>query len=285
MDSFAHQVAERLVDQSLALDPVAACKRLGLDLQPEVAFAAPIMAGVADMTVALVDQVEPGGGERALKAADHFGGDGADCGVAGSLGHRDYIGAMGRKAYDGRVEEAAAECAAPGCSAPGEYRAPLTPGNFDGPGAYRLMCLECIREHNAGYDFFAGMSAEEILAAQSPIPEFSRRVRHFAFTQGSDPGPAWQDFSDPLDAIAARFRDSGSAREARASARFSASEQQALMVLGLKTDTDLHKVRGRYSELVRRYHPDRNGGDRSHEARLTRVIEAWQTLRKAKAFA
>jgi curved DNA-binding protein CbpA len=44
-------------------------------------------------------------------------------------------------------------------------------------------------------------------------------------------------------------------------------------------------VRKRYSQLVRRYHPDRNGGDRSHEARLGAVIEAYQLLRKAAAFA
>jgi curved DNA-binding protein CbpA len=37
--------------------------------------------------------------------------------------------------------------------------------------------------------------------------------------------------------------------------------------------------------LVRRYHPDRNGGDRSHEAKLRGVIDAWQTLKAAPAFA
>ena len=36
---------------------------------------------------------------------------------------------------------------------------------------------------------------------------------------------------------------------------------------------------------VRRFHPDRNGGDRSHERRLGEVIEAYQTLRKSAAFA
>ena len=44
-------------------------------------------------------------------------------------------------------------------------------------------------------------------------------------------------------------------------------------------------LRRRYSVLVRRYHPDRNGGDRSHEARLQRVVEAYQLLRGAAAFA
>jgi curved DNA-binding protein CbpA len=43
----------------------------------------------------------------------------------------------------------------------------------------------------------------------------------------------------------------------------------------------LHEVRRRYSELVRRFHPDRNGGDRSHEAQLSEVLSAWQTLRGA----
>ena len=64
-----------------------------------------------------------------------------------------------------------------------------------------------------------------------------------------------------------------------------AKERHALGVLGLNDDTDLHKVRKRYSELVRRYHPDRNGGDRGHERKLGQVIEAWQLLKTARAFA
>ena len=50
-------------------------------------------------------------------------------------------------------------------------------------------------------------------------------------------------------------------------------------------DADRHSVRQRHSLLVRRYHPDKNGGDRSHEVRLGAVIEAYQLLRKARAFA
>jgi curved DNA-binding protein CbpA len=56
-------------------------------------------------------------------------------------------------------------------------------------------------------------------------------------------------------------------------------------VLGLGDDAELHSIRQRYSTLVRRYHPDKNGGDRSHERRLGEVIEAWQLLRKSAVFA
>jgi curved DNA-binding protein CbpA len=67
--------------------------------------------------------------------------------------------------------------------------------------------------------------------------------------------------------------------------RFSGEERHALGILGLREDTDLHAVRRRYSEMVRRYHPDRNGGDRSHERKLADVLAAWQKLKVARAFA
>ena len=59
------------------------------------------------------------------------------------------------------------------------------------------------------------------------------------------------------------------------------TDAAALTALGLGQEVDLSAVRRRYSQLVRRYHPDRNGGDRTHEKKLGEVIEAWQTLKSA----
>ena len=179
----------------------------------------------------------------------------------------------------GKVEGANGHCAVPGCREPGEYKAPVQAANFDGPGAYRLLCLDHVREHNAKYNFFEGMSPEEITEAQTPYAGWERSTRAFAHA-GADPAPAWSDFSDPLDAISARF-----GRTTREDAsRFTRAERRALSVLGLGEDADLKAVRGSYSKLVRRFHPDRNGGDRSHERQLGEVIEAYQTLRKAAGF-
>ncbi|HEX6603460.1 MAG TPA: DnaJ domain-containing protein [Sphingomicrobium sp.] len=180
----------------------------------------------------------------------------------------------------GRVEGARAHCAVPGCREPGEYKAPLQPANFDGPGAWRFLCLDHVREHNARYNFFDGMSPEEIQEAQSPLAGWDRPSRRFA-ANGADPPPAWADFADPLDAISTRFRRAAS----DGVSRFSKAEQRALSVLGLGEDADRHQLRQRYSGLVRRYHPDKNGGDRSHERKLGEVIEAYQLLRRSAAFA
>ena len=87
-----------------------------------------------------------------------------------------------------------------------------------------------------------------------------------------------------LDAIAARFRG-GIRRPVEQANRLSAAERKALNELGLDESADRRAIRRAYSERVRRYHPDRNGGDRSHEGRLQKVIAAYQQLRQAPAFA
>jgi hypothetical protein len=157
----------------------------------------------------------------------------------------------------------------------------LTASDFDGPGTWQWLCLDHVREHNAKYNFFEGMSTEEITEAQHPLAGWDRPSRKFA-ANGADPPPRWSDFSDPLEAISGRF---GRIRERSTPSRFSRPERRALSVLGLGEDADRHALRQRYSSLVRRYHPDKNGGDRGHEGRLGEVIEAYQLLRKSAALA
>ena len=189
--------------------------------------------------------------------------------------------------FHGRYEDSGRECEHPACHEPGEFRAPGTRGNsFDGPGEWRWMCLDHVREFNSGYDWFDGMSADEILAAQSPVTGWERETRAFART-GADGTPRWADFADPLDAIGARAGELKARVAGRSGewSRYTPREREAMAVMGLSPDADRTRLRRRYSELVRRYHPDRNGGDRRHEARLGRVVEAYQLLRASRVFA
>jgi DnaJ domain len=191
--------------------------------------------------------------------------------------------------FHGRREAQGRLCGWPACDEPGEFRAPgqRAPG-FDGPGEWRWFCLEHVRAFNAGYDYFAGMSAEEISAAQSPIHGWERETRAFSPTAGVDDMPRWADFADPLEAISARAREKVRARmpSARQDGRLiTAEERRAFDALGLSLDADRRALRTRYSDLVRRYHPDRNGGDRSYEVRLQAVVEAYQLLRRSQVFA
>ncbi|HEX7693655.1 MAG TPA: J domain-containing protein [Sphingomonas sp.] len=190
--------------------------------------------------------------------------------------------------FHGRVEAKGRLCAEPGCDQPGEFRAPLLDGpnsGRDGPGEYRWLCLDHVREFNTKYNFFNGMSADEIHEAQRPYAGWERETRAFA-ANGADRPPRWADFSDPLDAIGARFRERvANERQRKDGKPLSGADRRALKVLGLDNDVDRRGLRQRYSELVRKFHPDRNGGDRSMEKALQEVIAAYQHLKSAPAFA
>ena len=202
---------------------------------------------------------------------------------------------MRKGRFHGRFESGDRPCEVPGCLDPGEFRAPgERPAGFDGPGDYRWFCLEHVRAFNAGYDWFEGMTLEEIDAAQAPAAGWANQARAFRPDAGVDGAPRWGDFEDPLDAIAARMsggrKPRGSGWRSRGplcadDLRFSRVERDALEVMELPTSVQLGQLRRRYAELVRRYHPDRNGGDRRHERLLQRVVQAYQLLRRADAFA
>lgn len=192
--------------------------------------------------------------------------------------------------FHGRFETEGRGCDAPACREAGEFRAPGPRGSsFDGPGDYRWFCLDHVREFNSGYDWFEGMSADEIIAAQSPISGWASTARAFRAAEMGDAMPRWADYEDPLDAINARTAGIRSRARKQAEMQvkggFCVEEVQALEILGLDAGIDRPRLRRRYSELVRRYHPDRNGGDRSHETRLGQVVEAYQLLRKSRALA
>lgn len=188
--------------------------------------------------------------------------------------------------FHGRIPREAA-CAVPGCREPGEFRAPVSSHRSpDGPPPYRYLCLDHVREFNAGYNFFEGMSADQIMAAQSPTAGWETESRAFRPAGSADLPPRWADFKDPMDALGARFRQRmDEARREAANPGLTREAHAAMQLLALPADADRAALRRRYSELVRKYHPDRNGGDRSFEARLGEVVAAYQLLRKTTAFA
>ncbi len=198
---------------------------------------------------------------------------------------------MNMNRFQGRVSGGTRKCAVPECPETGEFRAPISGGKSatpNGPGDYQLLCLDHVRDFNARYDYYAGMSADEIAEAQSPMNFWPSETRAFRATADVDIPPKWADFSDPLDAISTRFKSEVKARVPAQSANghiWSADEYKALKTLGLESDAQPKSLRASYSALVRKYHPDKNGGDRSFEKKLHSVVSAYQLLRVSPAFA
>ena len=56
-------------------------------------------------------------------------------------------------------------------------------------------------------------------------------------------------------------------------------ERKALDALGLDAGASVEDVKTRFKALVKRHHPDANGGDRSSEDKLREIIQAYKYLK------
>lgn len=148
------------------------------------------------------------------------------------------------------------------------------------------FCQPHAGEYNKGWDYFAGMTDSDIAAAHAsratgerPTWEFrasrsSREAASFSARAGTGRG-----YRDSFGLFGARPR----APEQHAPARhLGRLERRALYELDLDEDADAGAIRVRYLDLVKRCHPDTNGGDRSTEDKLQRVLKSYKILRNAK---
>jgi hypothetical protein len=158
---------------------------------------------------------------------------------------------------------------------PGEFRAPLSNRVAGSEGGWQFLCLNHVREFNAGYNFFDGLSADEIRDAQSPLAGWERAA-------GGRTGREAFTFGDAHDLFGGDSRRNGAPEAPRRWA--AAGDGRALEVLGLGDSATAADVRRSYKLLVRRYHPDSNAGDRSMEGKLQAVVNAYTHLKSAPAF-
>jgi hypothetical protein len=172
-------------------------------------------------------------------------------------------------------------CDHPGCAGAGEFRAPM--GRLR-EGQYFSFCLEHVREYNASYNYFNGMSPEAVASYQRDSIIGHRPTWAMGGTRATAAEGASRDnpsqFGDPVG----MYRPSArrySCEEPKPK-RYGIAAQQALGQLGLDDSADAEAIRTRYKDLVKRLHPDANGGDRSNEGRLREIIRAYHYLRSVR---
>jgi curved DNA-binding protein CbpA len=175
-------------------------------------------------------------------------------------------------------------CDNPGCRLAATARAPKS---RELPGEHYWFCLPHAAEYNRNWNFFAGMSEGEIRRRQEdelftggrPTWDFKASANsreNGAFYARTGRGRA--GFRDPFNMFG---HNAGKAVSEPAGRNLGKIERHALADLDLDEAAEPPAIRARYTELVKRCHPDANGGDRSAEDKLQRVIRAYQALRKA----
>ena len=171
-------------------------------------------------------------------------------------------------------------CDHQGCGAPAATRAPKS---RDLLSDHYWFCQAHAAEYNRSWNFFAGMSEGEVQARMADEQVTGGRPTWSIKSGGRNREAATLRgvYRDPFGIFGdVKVRDG----EDRAAfdRRLGKLERGALADLDLDMVADSAAIRVRYIELVKRCHPDANGGDRSAEHKLQRVIKAYKTLQKAK---
>lgn len=163
-----------------------------------------------------------------------------------------------------------------GCKEKGTHRAPK---GRNRENEYWRFCLDHVREYNQSYNFFAGMSDAAVMSYQKDALTGHRPT----WKMGTGKGTVKPDAStfatggDPFGLFSEGLR---AEQQQRAETRpVRNAERKALDTLGLEVGATAPQVKSRFKELVKRHHPDANGGDRSTEDRLVEIIQAYNYLK------
>ncbi|MBS0985284.1 J domain-containing protein [Acetobacter thailandicus] len=171
------------------------------------------------------------------------------------------------KAFDPDPDAPQRCCDMPDCTEPAGYRAPRSRDTLN---QYFWFCLPHVREYNSRWDYYKGMNPGQIEAHlradvswERPSWAFGQsaaRPKHTLFNE--------EDVLDPFN-ILNRSRQARAEQYRRnATPRAPAELREHLAILGLNWPLTLTDAKARYRDLARKYHPDRNNGDRQAEERL-----------------
>ena len=177
-------------------------------------------------------------------------------------------------------------CQWPGCAEQATHRAPK--GRLRAAEYWRF-CLEHVREYNNSYNFFAGMSDDAVAKYQKEDVTGHRPTWKMGALGGKRSRPPQAEFrktgwaaEDPFGLFGeGAALGTGHARPASEGRKILNAQRRALEALGLEPDAKRADIKAKFKVLVKRHHPDANGGDRGSEDRLREIIAAYNYLKSA----
>ena len=193
---------------------------------------------------------------------------------------------------DRRAQSKVATCDWPGCNRPGVHKAPR---GREHEGEYYTFCVDHVRQYNKSYNYFSGMKDDEVAAFQSDARSGHRptwKMGENASAKGKAKAHAEAKAKEEaarrkFDPLMGRvdpfglFGEMGEDGEGRRRRPVRNAERKALSTLGLDETASAAEVKAKYKALVKKHHPDANGGSRDSEDRFREIVQAYDYLKSA----
>lgn len=176
-------------------------------------------------------------------------------------------------------------CQWKGCDNPAKHRAPMGRGR---DGEFFYFCADHVKQYNANYNYFDGMSDNEVEQFQKDARTGHRPTWKVgqnesgaqAKTDGKRPREQDVDVNDPHAFFAYRASQARAQSKVRRR-KLRPLEKKSMDVMHLPETATKEEVKARFKELVKQHHPDANGGDRGAEDKLREIIQAYNFLKTA----
>jgi hypothetical protein len=157
------------------------------------------------------------------------------------------------------------------CKESGKFKAPL---ERDNSKDYRWLCEEHIKSFNKNWNYFDGMSQKEIekflksdLTWHRPTQQFGSSDNFFSIL--------WNNaLSDKFNLFKERKNLNGLNNK-----YLNEKDKDAFKIMGLEFSADWLSIQKKFKTLVKKFHPDRNSGNKQFENKLKKITLAYSHLK------
>ena len=157
------------------------------------------------------------------------------------------------------------------CEESGKYKAPLEKDNSKN---YKWLCKEHIIFFNKNWNYFDGMEQQEIesfiksdLTWHRPTQKFGSADNFFNIL-----------WNNALNGKYNSFNEESTASKLNAG-RLSEKDKDAYKIMELELNADWTAVQKKFKILVKKFHPDKNAGNKKFEDKLKRITLAYSHLK------
>ncbi|MAS87789.1 MAG: molecular chaperone DnaJ [Micavibrio sp.] len=169
-------------------------------------------------------------------------------------------------------------CEHTGCRQDGEFKAPKNRGLNE----YYRFCQEHVREYNKQWNFFDGMSDKEMEEHIYRTNTWDRPTWGFSDQQKMEDYLRQRVHEDFYTEQGSRRRPHNQKEHQENIFRFTNTpESEALAIMDLVPPITLKDIKARYKTLVKKHHPDMNGGSKESEEIFKKVSMAYTVLKVA----
>tara|TARA_B100001287_G_scaffold274349_1_gene279484 strand:- start:1645 stop:2238 length:594 start_codon:yes stop_codon:yes gene_type:complete len=167
------------------------------------------------------------------------------------------------------------KCDKEGCSEKGEFKAPKSRIKLND---YYFFCLVHVKEYNKSWDFYKGLSVNQIESSMREDTIWNRP----SWPLKGNPYKVIEQinnfFGDDINGINPAEKDSQYFKNKLSDQSLTKEEGSALSVLNLDLPLTMEKIKNNYKKLVKIFHPDVNGNNKEAEEKFKEINQSYKVL-------